>query len=66
MADAQPVDPLTSPMPYNENENPMDKQFAPKKPVELAPPKEDLVTQEQLAAADGMHHSVHSITRTMN
>jgi len=44
-------DPLTSPMPHNEN--PMDKQFAPKQPVQLEKPKDTLITQEELAAADG-------------
>lgn len=47
----QSVDPLVSPRPHNEN--PMDKQFAPKVPVELAEPKDDLISQEELAAADG-------------
>ena len=45
------VDPLTSPMPHNEN--PMDKQFAPKKPVDLSKPKDDLISQDELAACDG-------------
>lgn len=46
------VDPLTSPMPHNEN--PMDKQFAPKQPVQLDKPNLDnLISQEELAAADG-------------
>lgn len=45
------VDPLTSPMPHNEN--PMDKQFAPKQPVQLDKPKDALISQEELAAADG-------------
>lgn len=47
----QSVDPLVSPRPHNEN--PMDKQFAPKVPVELAEPKDALISQEELAAADG-------------
>lgn len=38
-------------MPHNEN--PMDKQFAPKQPVNLDKPKDAIITQEELAAADG-------------
>ena len=58
MADsnAQPVDPLTSPMPHNEN--PMDRQFAPKTKVELSAPKDDLISQEELAKANGILISV--------
>lgn len=51
-----PVDPLTSPMPHNEN--PMDKQFAPKKPVEIAPPKDDSISQEELARANGTNRNL--------
>ena len=51
--DSQAVDPLASPMPHNEN--PMDKQFAPKTPVQLDAPKHDLISQEDLAAADGIN-----------
>lgn len=47
-----PADPLLSPMPHNEN--PMDKQFAPKQPVQLDKPNLDnVISQEDLAAADG-------------
>lgn len=45
------IDPLTSPMPHNQN--PMDKLFAPKQPVQLDKPKDALITKEELAAADG-------------
>jgi len=45
------IDPLSSPMPHNEN--PMDKQFAPKQHVELDTPKDKLISLEELAAADG-------------
>lgn len=45
------ADPLTSPMPHNEN--PMDKQFQPKQPVTLSEPKNDEISKEDLAAADG-------------
>ena len=40
-------------MPHNDN--PMDKQFAPKKPVELNKPKDDMISQEELAKANGAH-----------
>lgn len=43
--------PLTSPMPHNSN--PMEKQFAPKVPVELNEPKQDLISKEELAKANG-------------
>lgn len=51
MSDEYVPDPLTSPMPHNEN--PMDKQFAPKVPVQLSEPKEDVISREELAKANG-------------
>ena len=47
-----PQDPLTTPREYKEN--PMDRQFSPKNPVELNTPKHDLISPEELAACDGM------------
>jgi hypothetical protein len=44
------ADPLASPRPHLEER----KSFAPKQPVELAPPKDDPITYEQLKEADGM------------
>lgn len=44
------ADPLVSPRPHLEER----KSFAPKTPVELAPPKDDPITLEQLKEADGM------------
>lgn len=49
--------PLTSPMPHNQD--PMDKQFAPKQPVELSAPKNDLISPEELAKANGEHIRVY-------
>lgn len=39
----------TSPSPYSEN-----KRFEPKQKVELEPPKDDLITYEELSQHDGM------------
>lgn len=44
-------DPLTTPREYKDN--PMDKQFTPRNPVELDAPKHDLISPEELAACDG-------------
>ena len=44
------ADPLVSPRPHLEER----KSFAPKTPVELAPPKDDPISYEQLKEADGM------------
>lgn len=44
------ADPLVSPRPHLEER----KSFAPKQPVELAPPKDDPITYDELKEADGM------------
>jgi hypothetical protein len=49
-------DPLASPRPHLEPR----KSFAPKQPVELAPPKDDPITLEQLKEADGTHRRIHT------
>ena len=48
------ADPLISPRPHLEER----KSFAPKQPVELAPPKHDPITYEQLKEHDGRYHSI--------
>lgn len=45
------IDPLTTPREYKDN--PMDRQFAPKNPVQLEDPKHDVISQEELAACNG-------------
>lgn len=44
----------TSPSPYSEN-----KRFEPKVPVELNPPKSDLISVEELSQCNGMRPTAH-------
>ena len=47
------ADPLTSPRPHNAVSEGNSSYFAPKNPVELAEPKDDMISYEELAKHDG-------------
>ena len=47
------ADPLTSPRPHNAVSEGNSSYFAPKNPVEIAEPKDDMISYEELAKHDG-------------
>lgn len=53
MADPSNNPPLTTPREYKDN--PFEKQYAPKQPVQLEEAKEDLISVEELAKCNGMN-----------